>query len=275
MSQTRCLSHEIASPLLERFLPPAGDLAEDFHTASKFARSIIDRQEAGVSLLVRSAALLEVTARSGKRYPQLSRSPLPAPAPLDASLDEILAARKTASRFAEDPVRAADVSAMLSAAYGKTHVFARPEGGTVQLRAVPSAGALYPLDVYLLAKRVDGIEPGLHHFDVAESATACLRRGDAVPDISKAFSQEALVAGAAAVFIVTATFARSRFKYGLRSYRFTLLEAGHLVQNLLLASTALRLASAPMGGFYDAELEEMLGFDGVNESVLYVVPVGA
>jgi SagB-type dehydrogenase family enzyme len=69
-------------------------------------------------------------------------------------------------------------------------------------------------------------------------------------------------------------FWRSRFKYGLRGYRFTLLEAGHLVQNVLLSCTALGLAAVPIGGFYDRPVDELLGVDGVNESVVYAVSLG-
>jgi SagB-type dehydrogenase family enzyme len=73
---------------------------------------------------------------------------------------------------------------------------------------------------------------------------------------------------------VTAMFWRSRFKYGLRGYRFALLEAGHLGQNLLLAATALELASLPVGGVYDRRVDEFLSIDGVNESVVYAFSFG-
>jgi SagB-type dehydrogenase family enzyme len=69
-------------------------------------------------------------------------------------------------------------------------------------------------------------------------------------------------------------FWRTRFKYGLRGYRFALLEAGHVVQNVLLACTALGLAAVPVGGFYDRPVDALLGADGVNESVVYAVSLG-
>ena len=71
------------------------------------------------------------------------------------------------------------------------------------------------------------------------------------------------------------TFWRSRFKYGQRGYRFALLEAGHLAQNVLLAAEALDLGAAPIGGFYDRQLAEFLEIDGVNEGPLYVIPIGS
>ena len=69
-------------------------------------------------------------------------------------------------------------------------------------------------------------------------------------------------------------FWRTRFKYGLRGYRFALLEAGHAAQNLLLAATALRVPALPLGGFFDARVEALLGIDGVDESVLYGIALG-
>jgi SagB-type dehydrogenase family enzyme len=73
---------------------------------------------------------------------------------------------------------------------------------------------------------------------------------------------------------MTAMFWRSRFKYGARAYRFALMEAGHVGQNLLLAAAALGLGAVPLGGFYDREVDAFLGVDGIYEASLYLVPVG-
>jgi SagB-type dehydrogenase family enzyme len=70
-------------------------------------------------------------------------------------------------------------------------------------------------------------------------------------------------------------FWRSRFKYGQRAYRFTLLEAGHVAQNALLAAAALGLAAVPLGGFYDRKVDAFLGVDGLQEAALYLLPVGS
>lgn len=74
--------------------------------------------------------------------------------------------------------------------------------------------------------------------------------------------------------MITALFWRCRFKYGLRAYRFTLLEAGHVMQNLLLTAQALGLGAVPIGGYYDRRLDEWLGVDGRNESTLYTAAIG-
>jgi SagB-type dehydrogenase family enzyme len=82
-------------------------------------------------------------------------------------------------------------------------------------------------------------------------------------------------ARAAACVILAASFQRSRVKYGLRAFRFVLLEAGHVAQNVLLAAAALNLAALPIGGFFDARLDAFLMLDGLNESALYLIAVGS
>jgi len=84
----------------------------------------------------------------------------------------------------------------------------------------------------------------------------------------------ALVDGAAALLVVTAMFWRSRFKYGARGYRFALLESGHVVQNAVLAATALGLPALPLGGFYDRRIDELVGADGLDEATVYALLLG-
>jgi SagB-type dehydrogenase family enzyme len=83
-----------------------------------------------------------------------------------------------------------------------------------------------------------------------------------------------LLDGVAVVVLVTAVFWRTRCKYGLRGYRFALLEAGHCVQNMLLAARAVDAAALPLGGLYDARAEALVNVDGVEESVVYAVALG-
>ena len=86
---------------------------------------------------------------------------------------------------------------------------------------------------------------------------------------------QGLVLPSAAVIVLTALFWRSRFKYGQRAYRFTLLEAGHAAQNLLLTAAALGLRAQPVGGFYDRRVDELVGADGLHEASLYLLPVAS
>jgi SagB-type dehydrogenase family enzyme len=252
---------------------PLDDPAELYHEASKLYRSTLARQVEGSLRLQASPELQESARRAGKRNPNLPSVVLPPPALPEASLADVLGSRRTVRRFGGGSVALQALGTVLHAAYGVT----RPETAhdPQPLRTVPSGGALYPLELYAVASRIDGLEEGLYHFDplrcvvevqaTASSAASSLLEASIYPEI---------VEPAAATLLVTGMFWRSRFKYGLRGYRFALLEAGHVAQNVLLAAVALGLGAAPLGGFYDRAVDEVLGVDGVNESVLYAICLG-
>jgi SagB-type dehydrogenase family enzyme len=153
---------------------------------------------------------------------------------------------------------------MLAAAIG----FSEREGR----RHVPSAGALYPLELYVLAARVRELPDGVHHFDPYANRLERLR--SLPPELGSCLVDSSLADRAAALVVVTGVFWRTRVKYGPRGYRFVLLEAGHAVQNALLVASALGIAALPVGGYYDARVESLLGIDGVDESALYVLALG-
>jgi len=165
-----------------------------------------------------------------------------------------------------------DLAGLLEFAYGVTHAL---EEHTLPLRAVPSGGALYPLELYVAALRIEGLEPGLYHFDPLAPALAVVHDSLGADDVSPLSTYPEIVAGSAAVLFIAAVFGRTRFKYGMRGYRFALLEAGHVAQNVLLTATAFGLGAVPLGGYYDRLTDEFLGLDGVNESTLYTVAVGS
>ena len=156
-----------------------------------------------------------------------------------------------------------------------THALDSADGAhALPLRAVPSGGALYPLELYVAALRVDGLEPGSVPLRSASQRARDRSDRDRRGEVAALSTYPEIVSGCAALLLVAAVFGRSRFKYGLRAYRFALLETGHVGQNILLAATALGLAAVPLGGYYDRRADEFLGLDGVNESTLYTVAVG-
>jgi SagB-type dehydrogenase family enzyme len=248
----------------------AADPAELLHEASKLSRSTVVRQMRGVWALEQSAPLRASTTRPVRRNPALANIVLPPGELPPTPLADVLRRRRSLRRFAEAPLALEQLAAVLGAGYGVT---GRDEAVELPaLRATPSAGALYPLELFVAARRVEGLESGVYHYDPLRHE---LRRigDDAEP---AAVSPHAdVVESAAAVLILAAVFWRSRFKYGLRAYRFTLLEAGHAAQNILLAATALDLGSVVLGGFYDGRIDALLGVDGVNESSLVLVCIGS
>jgi SagB-type dehydrogenase family enzyme len=207
--------------------------------------------------------------RDVKPYADRDKRPLPADADGDTCLDDALLHRVSARRFRDGSVALEDLGAVLRRAQSVTRdnegtEFPRP------FRSTPSGGALYPLELYVWARSVDGLETGLYHYDPYVHELDHL----GPVELSDVFVQQELVASAAAVVLVGAVFFRSVFKYGERGYRFVLLEAGHVVQNALLAVHARGLAGVPVGGYFDREVDRAIGLDGLHESIVYSLMLG-
>ncbi len=201
-----------------------------------------------------------------KTYPDAPRHVLPPSAPMPVRLDEALNRRRSVRDYADTPISLEALSALLHAAQGITEP-------SFPKRAAPSAGALYPLEVYVSAQRVAGLAPGLYHYAVREHALERLK-DDVRRPLTVACLDQEHVPTAAAVFVLTAIFQRERWKYKGRAYRYILMEAGHVGQNIYLAATALGLGACAIGAFYDDLLNELLGVDGEEEAALYVLTVG-
>jgi SagB-type dehydrogenase family enzyme len=249
------------------------DPAETYHEASKLYPSTAARQVAG-SLALAASPELQVSARRAVRR-NLNRRALALPPPKrsEATLAEALRGRRSQRSFGSGGLTLCELATVLDAAYGVTRPATADD--PQPLRTVPSGGALYPLEVYAVLARVEGAETGLYHLDPLRQTLEVLSLGPSpLAALKEAAVYPEIVEGCAVTLLVTGMFWRSRFKYGLRGYRFTLLEAGHLVQNVVLMCAALELAAVPIGGFYDRPVDELLGADGVNESIVYAVCLG-
>jgi SagB-type dehydrogenase family enzyme len=254
--------------------PDLDDPAEAYHEASKVTPSQVGRQFEGARRLAASPELLLSSIRSVKRHggPTI---PLPAPGPIDQPLGEAIVRRRSRRDFGCEPIAFETLSALLYAGYGVTRVHeAEDERPALPLRAVPSGGALYPLEVYAAAVRVGSLPAGVYHFDPLSAGLEVVRPRLAAAELGALSTYPEVASSCAALILVAAIFGRTRFKYGLRGYRFALLEAGHLAQNVLLAATALGLSAVPLGAFYDRRTDDFLGLDGVNESTLYTIALG-
>ena len=249
--------------------PGVHDPAELFHEASRYYPDVVDTDTVGGSLLARSPDLQASASRAVRRRTGLPAVRLPKPEPAPESLDALVAARRSTREYAEVPLPLAHLSTLLRASYGVTGAL-----GSQPFRAVPSGGALYPLELYVAAQRVEQLEPALYHFDPLRAALERLRSLGS-DELAGLTPYDELLVPSAAVAMISAVFWRSRFKYGSRAYRFALLEAGHVAQNFLLAATALGLTACPVGGFYDRRVDAFLGVDGLYEASLYLLPVGA
>jgi SagB-type dehydrogenase family enzyme len=244
--------------------PALDDPAELYHEASKLYPALAQRQSAGLARLAASEELRIVSLRAVRRNPQLPSRPLPRPRRPRCSLWKALDRRRTA-RELEGPIDLRDLATLLDAAYGR-----RPPNR----RTVPSGGALYPLELYVAAHAVRGLPPGVHRYDTELHALERHAPHDPWPALERACPFPGLLGGGAAALLVLAVFGRTRFKYGQRGFRFALLEAGHLAQNAVLCAAALGVPALPLGGFYDGRVDELVGADGVEESVVYAIVLG-
>jgi SagB-type dehydrogenase family enzyme len=166
-----------------------------------------------------------------------------------------------------------DFDALLHTACGVTGATAW-EGREVKLRAYPSSGALYAVEIYPVVFRVEGLEPAVYHYRSVESVLEVVRPGiDHVVGAALPVERE-MVAGAAALLCLTGCFPRHERKYGEGGYRMLVAEAGHISQNLILAATALGLSARPFGGVFDDLLNHDLGLDESEEQFLLAVLVG-
>jgi SagB-type dehydrogenase family enzyme len=176
------------------------------------------------------------------------------------SLEEALSQRRSAREFSPGPLTERQLSQLLWAAQGIT--------SSDGFRTAPSAGALYPLEIYVV------LSSGFFHYDPARHRLDRLSPDDLRPAIYRAAIEQQAIREAEAVFVMTAVYERTAQKYGAaRSLRYVHLEAGHAAQNLLLQAVALGLGAVSMGAFHDAEVVKALSLPR-NHEPLYLIPAG-
>ena len=210
-----------------------------------------------------------------KRYEGRPIQPLPAPA-LDApmTVGEAIQQRRSRRAFGARPISLTALSDLLFQAAGITGYTSAYGRADYALRAAPSSGAKYPVEIYLLAHRVESLEPGLYHYQSEYHGLVSVRRGEFARDFAQRALAQEFLAEAAVVFILTGYFARSASRYGSRAYRYVALDAGHIGENLYLAATAQGLSVTGVGAFLDDQVNEFLDIDGRSEAALYLNAVG-
>jgi len=205
-----------------------------------------------------------------KRYPGSARVSLPAPPTRGgAPIREVMRARRSVRDFRADPLTSQQVSELLWAAQGVT-----AEQFGYLFRTAPSAGALYPVETYLIVNRADEVEPGIYHYAVPDHALELIKAGDFRVAIARAALDQKIAYDAAAVFVWTAIFQRCKWKYRQRAYRYVYLDAGHIAQNVALAAVGLGLGSCQIAALYDQEINDLVEVDGIEESAIYLTVVG-
>jgi SagB-type dehydrogenase family enzyme len=191
------------------------------------------------------------------------------------SFYQTLHARRTQRQFSAAEVPLESISKLLRITWGVQGYVESKYFGSMPRKTSPSAGARNPVEVYLMALKVEGLEAGLYHYDARDHALERISR-EATPQLARAYcADQPFVAHASALFIMTGVFARTMWKYpNPRAYRVVLLDAGHLGQTFCLTATRIGLAPFSTAALKDSLIEKDLGLDGISESVLYVTGVG-
>lgn len=202
-----------------------------------------------------------------KEYPQASKLALPGPdLGVGLTVEDAITQRHSSRDYSGAPMSLGDLSRVLLLTAGMT----RPGR-----RSHPSSGALYPIEVYAVVHNVDDCEPGIYHYGIRNHELERVRSGDYRADVVRQGLLQEFLGECNVVLFLTVIFQRMRFKYRDRTYRYGLVEAGHLGQNVYLAAESLGLGACSVGAFLDDEMNAMLGVDGRDEAAVYMLALGS
>jgi SagB-type dehydrogenase family enzyme len=181
-------------------------------------------------------------------------------------VEQALLKRRSVREYKDEPLTLAEISQLLWAAQGIT------EAGR-GLRTAPSAGALYPLEVYVAAGNVNDLPGGIYRYLPRGHELLPVVRGDKRAELCNAAWNQSPVGEAAAVIVISAVYGRTTVKYGERGIRYVHMEAGHAAQNILLQAVSLNLGTVVIGAFNDAQVKKTMNA-GNDEQPLYLIPAG-
>jgi SagB-type dehydrogenase family enzyme len=181
------------------------------------------------------------------------------------SLEQSLLARRSVREYSGEPLTLEEVSQLLWAAQGITDARG--------YRTAPSAGGLYPLEVYIVVSNVEDLPPGIYHYLPEGHELELIAEGDFREELTEAALSQSWVREGAMSIVITAIYERTTGKYGERGIRYVHIEVGHATQNLCLQAVAMGLGLVTIGAFHDEDVAELLGRPA-DENPLYVIPVG-
>lgn len=180
-------------------------------------------------------------------------------------LVKAIKSRRSVRRYKNEALSLEQISQLLWAAQGITS----KDG----LRAAPSAGALYPMELYVVVGKVDVLSPGIYKYNCKSHTLSLLESGDKRSELSSASLRQDAVANGMINIVICGVFERTRAKYGSRAKRYVFMEAGHVAQNIYLLGTSLGLGTVVVGAFDDESVKKVIKAQP-EEHPLYVMPVG-
>lgn len=186
----------------------------------------------------------------------------------DVSLERTIHKRRTVRSFDRKALTLKHLSQLLWAAQGITET-----GGFK--RAAPSAGALYPMDVYAVVGRdcIEKVDPGVYHYNPADHSLSLVQEGDRRRDVAEASLWQMWMADAPLTLVITAEYSRIMVKYRQRGIRYAMIEAGHIGQNIFLQCQGMGLEAGIVGAFEDEKVVQVMGIKTTHEPLL-IMPVG-
>ena len=251
------LIEKIASGVVRKTSSTIGD---DFQTKTKYVR------QGFIGGRLNWANKPEIY----KNYPSSRTIQLPSQAQeTKAHFSEILHKRKSIRDFSTKILSLNDLAFLLWASTGIQRV-----ENDYEFRTAPSAGALFPTETYIAVNNVEELDPGIYHYNIQNHMLEELKTGSFGEELAHAAMNQKMCSNAAVVFIWTAIFQRSKWKYSQRAYRYVYLDTGHIAENLALAAVSVNLGSCEVGAFFDDEINSLVGVDGKEESAILLCTVG-
>ena len=204
-----------------------------------------------------------------KDYTDTKTIKLPKPEYKGIPLEEAIEKRRSVRNYSKKPITMIQLSQLLFSAQGTTgKMYGK------HLRTAPSAGALYPFEIYVIANNVESLDQGIYHYGILNHTLELVQYGDFRKAITSAGLKQEMLGDSDAVFVLSAIFDRTRHKYGERGFRYVYMEAGHISQNIYLQAVSLGLGSVSVGAFLDVKVNQLIGVDGEKEAVIYLHAVG-
>lgn len=182
------------------------------------------------------------------------------------SVEMALLERRSIREYKEEPLTLFEIAQLLWSAQGRSNQ-------KINFRTTPSAGALYPLELYVVIGNVEGVTKGVYRYNCFEHELLKVREGDVRDDLTIATLGQTCVRDGAVDFVFSAVFERITQKYGDRGIRYVCMEAGHAAQNIYLQVVSLKMATVVLGAFRDEKVKKILTMPD-EEVPLYIMPIG-
>ncbi len=182
-----------------------------------------------------------------------------------SSLESTILKRRSVRNYADEPLTLSIISQLLWAAQGITH----PRG----FRTAPSAGALYPLEIYIIAGKVTNLDAGIYKYKPRGHELLKIIEGDKRTELYRVALRQRPIKDAPVILVFCAVYKRTTGKYRKRGIRYILIEIGHSSQNVCLQAVSLDLGTVTLGAFNDKKVSEVIGCKE-NEHPLYIMPIG-